>query len=260
MYRVKAKQIGSKIRNLRKKYKLSQNGLARKMNLSRSALSQIENGKRKVTAAELAKFAQFFNIDVNKLINRPKLHTYFEDSKTILRESAINYNRSIYRFNKFREILLYILNKVGAKSNIVETVIYKILYFIDFDYYERFNQKLIGATYIKKENGPAPLEFESEITNMVKDDDLEIVKSDYFVYPETKYLPHRKAKLEQLTGREIYVINSVLEKLSDKNVTEITRYVLEDLPCKIAAANEIIDYEKVFERKQPYSVRIIEKK
>ena len=50
---------------------------------------------------------------------------------------------------KFKEVLLYILEKVGAKPNVGESVINKLLYFIDFDYYERFEENLTGATYIK---------------------------------------------------------------------------------------------------------------
>ena len=39
--------------------------------------------------------------------------------------------------------------KSAAKSNVGMTVLYKLLYFIDFDYYEKFEEQLIGATYIK---------------------------------------------------------------------------------------------------------------
>ena len=45
-------------------------------------------------------------------------------------------------FQKFKEVLIYILNSVGAKPNIGETVIYKLLYFIDFDYYEKHEEQL----------------------------------------------------------------------------------------------------------------------
>jgi hypothetical protein len=43
----------------------------------------------------------------------------------------------------FKEALLYILNKVGSKPNVGETVIYKLLYFVDFDYYEKFEEQFI---------------------------------------------------------------------------------------------------------------------
>ncbi len=45
--------------------------------------------------------------------------------------------------------LLYVLNKVGCKYNVGETVLYKLLYFIDFDFYEKYEEQLIGATYVK---------------------------------------------------------------------------------------------------------------
>ena len=60
---------------------------------------------------------------------------------------------------KFKEVLLYILSKVGSKPNVGETVLYKLLYFIDFDYYEKFEEQFIGATYIKNHYGPTPIEF-----------------------------------------------------------------------------------------------------
>ena len=50
---------------------------------------------------------------------------------------------------KFRQVLLYILNKIGEKPNVDETVICNLLYFIDFDYYEKYEEHLIGATYEK---------------------------------------------------------------------------------------------------------------
>jgi len=41
---------------------------------------------------------------------------------------------------KFKEVLLYILGKVGSKPNIGQTVLYKLLYFIDFNYYEKYEE------------------------------------------------------------------------------------------------------------------------
>lgn len=74
---------------------------------------------------------------------------------------------------KFREVLLYILNKIGAKSNVGESVIYNLLYFIDFDFYEKYEEQLIGATYKKNTFGPTPIEFavlEDQIAPDVSED------------------------------------------------------------------------------------------
>ena len=69
---------------------------------------------------------------------------------------------------KFKEVLLYILNKVGAKPNIGETALYKLLYFIDFDFYEKYETQLTGAKYIKNYYGPTPIEFEKIVEGMEK--------------------------------------------------------------------------------------------
>lgn len=53
---------------------------------------------------------------------------------TIPKETEIRIDIPQKNLDKFKEVLLYILNKVGANPNIGQTVIYKLLYFIDFNY------------------------------------------------------------------------------------------------------------------------------
>ena len=102
---------------------------------------------------------------------------------------------------KFKEVLLYILNKVGAKENIGETVIYKLLYFIDFDFYEKYEEQLVGATYIKNKYGPTPVEFVKIVEKMIKDGEIEKVKSEYFKLQQTKYLPRQEAGPGKIEGK-----------------------------------------------------------
>ena len=77
------------------------------------------------------------------------------------------------------------------------------IYFIDFDYYEKFEEQFIGARYIKNRFGPTPVEFLKITEDMVSNQEIEVVKSKYFKHEQTKYLPHRTADLDLLTGREM---------------------------------------------------------
>ena len=156
---------------------------------------------------------------------------------------------------KFKEVLLYILNKVGAKENIGETVIYKLLYFIDFDFYEKYEEQLIGATYIKNKYGPTPVEFVKIVERMMADKEIEKVKSEYFNFPQTKYLPCRKPDLAKLMANEIEVIDDVLNRLSEMNGSQISAYSHSDVPWMTTADGDAIEYESVFYRMLPYSVR-----
>ncbi|MDR2420034.1 MAG: SocA family protein [Puniceicoccales bacterium] len=55
---------------------------------------------------------------------------------------------------------MYIIAKVGAKPNVGKTVLCKLLYFINFDYYELYEEQLMELVYVKDQYGPRPLHFE----------------------------------------------------------------------------------------------------
>jgi hypothetical protein len=80
----------------------------------------------------------------------------FEKEKTLPNQD-LQIRVTQKNLNKFKQVLLYILEKVGSKPNVGETVLNKLLYFIDFDYYEKFEENLMGATYIKNHHGPTPV-------------------------------------------------------------------------------------------------------
>lgn len=250
-------KIGRRIRELREKAGMSQDALAQKIQLGRPAISQIESGARKIATDELVRFSQIFHVPVDDLLNpgkEPEVRLEDEKpekaSKPGLRISVPQKN-----LQKFKEVLLYILNKVGAKENIGETVIYKLLYFIDFDFYEKYEEQLVGATYIKNKYGPTPVEFVKIVEKMIKDAEIEKVKSEYFNFPQTKYLPRLKPDLTKLQANEIEVIDDVLNRLSEMNAGQISAYSHNDVPWMTTKDGEAIEYESVFYRTPPYSVR-----
>jgi uncharacterized phage-associated protein len=156
---------------------------------------------------------------------------------------------------KFKEVLIYILNRVGGKPNIGETVIYKLLYFIDFNYYEKYEEQMIGATYLKNKFGPTPLEFRKITNQMIERGEIIEVKDKYFEYPQRKYLPLRKPDLRIMKGNEIEVIDDVLDRLSDMNARQIGDYSHNDVPWLTTEEGKTIAYEAVFYRTPAYSVR-----
>lgn len=249
-------KIGEKIKKLRTKTGISQQRLAELLGVSRPAISQIENGERKVSADELDRLTKIFNISVNSLLNKER------EPEVILEEKAkekklrpsIRINVPQNNLEKFKEVLLYILNRVGSKPNIGETVIYKLLYFIDFDFYEKYEEQLMGAAYIKNHYGPTPAEFEKIVKKMTGKEIVK-VKSSYFDFPQTKYLPLRKPDLTKLKASEIEAIDNVLNKLSDMNAKQISDYSHNDVPWLTTEDETIIEYESVFYRTAPYSVR-----
>jgi len=117
---------------------------------------------------------------------------------------------------------------------------------------------LIGATFQKNHHGPTPREFKKVVDEMKEDDLVEQVESEYFSYPQTKYLPLKQPDLEHVSGRGLQVIDHVLDQLSDMTATQISEYSHNDVPWQVTKEGENIDYEMVFYRTPDYSVRAYE--
>lgn len=61
-------ELGSKIKNIRYNYNISQEELARRLEINRNYLSRIETNKSLPTAEILAKLAVSFNISIDTLL------------------------------------------------------------------------------------------------------------------------------------------------------------------------------------------------
>lgn len=245
-----------KIKALRKKNNFSQEHMALELGMSRPTYIQIEQGERDLTIAEAKKLAAIFSISLEDfLVGKAPQYKVTIEKKITNKTSDIQIRVTKKNLEKFKQVLLYVLGKVGSKPNIGETVIHKLLYFIDFDYYEKFEENLMGATYIKNYHGPTSVELKDIVNDMQKNGEIEAVKSPYFKYEQKKYLPIKRPNLDMFSAREIEHIDNVLARLSDKNAREIENYSHEDIPWKVAEDGKPLSYESVFYRDEHYSVR-----
>jgi transcriptional regulator with XRE-family HTH domain len=249
--------LSRRVKALREKLGLSQDTLARKVGVSRSALSQIETGERRVTADELVKLSEALNTPVGVLLgieSEPEV-CLARDAKPAAAALPMRINVPQKNLAKFKEVLLYVLGRVGSRPNIGETVLYKLLYFIDFDYYERYEEQLVGATYVRNRYGPTPVEFGKVVERMERGGELERVRSTYYKYPQTKYLPRRAPDLTVLSAQEQTLIDDVLARFSSMTAAQLSDYSHGDFPWRATTPGQAIEYETVFYRVAPYSRR-----
>lgn len=244
----------------RKKHNMTQEFLASELGISRPTYVQVEQGRRDLTISEARKLADIFGVDFNNFLQGEDFPAIVEIEKDKKKPKAEKQEMRISvpqkNLEKFKEVLLYVLSKIGGKPNVGETVLYKLLYFIDFDFYEKFEEQLIGATYIKNHYGPTPIEFKVIVDDMIQKGELTKVESKYFNRSQKKYLPVRDPDLTKLKdARELRHIDEVLARLGDKNATELSEYSHEDVPWLIAKNNQPLNYEAVFYRTPKTSVR-----
>jgi len=250
-------QIGQRIAELRKLKELSQEELAERIKISRSSLAQIELANRSIDVFELQKLSEIleFSLDDFMSENFSAIQKIEEKEKESKVEQEERISVPTLKVNKFKNVLLYILEQCAGKPNIGETVLYKLLYFIDFNYYELYEEHLTGAKYRKLPFGPVPQKIDSIIKQMIDDGQLLRINSKYHNYHQTRYLPLEKADLTEFKAIEKEVIDRVIDKMSDWSAKAISSYSHNDLPWEVTDEGKYISYELAFYRELPYSVR-----
>lgn len=236
------------IKTKRKEAGFSQSAVADILGISRPTYVNLENGMSKLTDKQRVILSQFFKEDVVDKISNDLIKN-INNGDVVMREVPKE------NIKKFKEVLLYILSKVGSRPNIGQTALYKLLYFIDFDYYEKFEEQLMGATYIKNKYGPTPVSFAKIIKEMEKRGDIVEVKSKYFNHDQTKYIAVREADVSSFNGQELKHIDNELERLAHQSANQLSDLSHLDTPWKIAKEKEVLDYEYVFYRPEETSVR-----
>ena len=141
--------------------------------------------------------------------------------------------------------------------NVGQTFLYKILYFCDFDYYEKFEEQLTGAKYVKNHFGPTPhlLFFKKIIAELQKENKIEVVSTQYFNKDQTKYLPKVSADLSVINGQELRHIDEEINRFKDKSAIWFSEFSHKDVPWIIKNIGEVLEYESVFYRTPETSVR-----
>ena len=256
MKTISTNELGKRISELRKSKGYSQDELAKFLEISRPSLTQIELGKRNLTVIELKKIADNLSVSIDKLLSED---FKYEEINLTAKDGADNHELRIsipkLKIDKLKDILLYILEKCAGKPNIGETLLYKLLYFSDFNYYEIYEEHLTGAEYRKLPFGPVPQKLDSIINQMISSKMIKRFKTEYHGYPQTRYIPLTKANLKNLKASEKDILDKVIEQYSDWSATAISDYSHKDMPWLASKDGEMIDYELVFYREHPYSVR-----
>lgn len=248
-------QIGQRITELRKLKGLSQEELAQRVKISRSSLTQIELGNRGVDILELQQLSLVLEFSLDDFMSENFSVSSITENKEENKKEKERISVPTLQVKKFKNVLLYILERCAGKPNVGETVLYKLLYFSDFNYYELYEEHLTGAKYRKLPFGPVPQKLDTIIGQMIDNGQLQRIKTEYHGYPQTRYLPLEKADLTQLKASEKETIDRVIEQMSDWSASAISNYSHKDMPWLASKEGEVMNYELAFYRDAPFSVR-----
>jgi len=256
-------ETGILLHRLRTDAGLTQEFVAKKMGVSRPKYAALETGKAELSLSEIKGLSELYEISPTEIVEgrlaapddaasgldiclaRPAGQTVVPRGAEPQLDPA-----------KLENVLLYILSTIGSRPNVGETVLYKLLYFIDFDYYEKNGRSITGLSYVKNHYGPTPAqEFARVVERMKEAEELEVVETPYFSHLQKKYLPTKCADLEGLSADEIKHIDAELDRLADKSAAELSELSHKDMPWIAAKPGKRIDYQLAWYRTDETSVR-----
>jgi len=209
--------IHQKIKELREMHGLSQEELGNAIGVSRVAISQVELGERSIKVDELKIFADVFGVDVNELLGTTPRS----------KEKKLSKKDKHY---KIKQLILYLSSKLMSKQNFWETLLNKLLYFLDFDYYEWTWSLITDEEYVKLPYGPVPKEMTKIIEQMQQDSQIKILSREYFGKKQKTIVPLIDADM------------GFLDAIDDKNHQTTDNYTpYPELPHPKKLIKEIIE-------------------
>ncbi|MBQ9161313.1 MAG: SocA family protein [Methanobrevibacter sp.] len=156
---------------------------------------------------------------------------------------------------KFKKVLHYLIFKCGKQDNVGKTVLFKLLYFSDFNFFELYETSLTNESYRKLPRGPAPIHFDLALKELINDGKIS-VKTKILSLGRVKYI---YTSLEDpsidFDEKELNVIDEVINDLGHMNASQISEYSHGDMPWKATEDKQIIDYGFVFYRDPPFEKR-----
>lgn len=220
--------FGQNLEFLRKQQKLSQDDVSQALDMTRPAYKQLETDERTPTNSELIAISELFGRRVEALIgSEPLTDQSVADGDTT----------GIDKF-KYKNLILYLAQRIGARPNVGETVFYKMIYFVE----TLARSKGISMTnekFYKMQYGPVPASFQAITREMIDNNELDRVQGRYFTYMQTKYLP--RVIPTGLTIEDQAIIDKIIDTLGDKTATELSDLSHQDEPWKQAENDAFVD-------------------
>ena len=149
---------------------------------------------------------------------------------------------------KYKEVVLYLAQKLGGEIR-GKKKLAKLLYFVDFDFFEKFEKSLTGDVYKAINMGPFPITMEKVLIDMVNEKRITIkLEKERADFNPTEIYKAKEKMAGSFSKEEQQILDRVILKYG-----HLTGKQLEDLshaeaPYIGTAPNQEIAYELAFYR------------
>lgn len=218
-------KIIDNIRDIRLAKNLTQEQMAKSLELNRATYMNIEAKKRKLNLDELGLICKKLGVSITELT---------ASSKDEIEQSD----------EKLKQVYYYILFKHFSTSGVPKTKLAKLLYLSDFTNYYETGNSITGSRYFRLDYGPVAEKF-FILTDKLFDDGKINIRILDFAQMISISSSNTEFNPSILTDGEKAVIDKICDYWKEKRTSEIVNFTHSQKPWKDRIDGEYIPYESI---------------
>lgn len=239
------------IKDLRKKYKLTQGELSKIFGWGAVTLTRYENGalqnkandnflrllespksfydyiKNKPDFPEKEKYLDLINLSMSRTFIEEALPDFCDEFTGFLEPSA----------DKIKNVILFL-----CKDGTLITKLNKLLYYVDNKYFKEFMIGITGLRYQHYDMGPVPENYNDILNSLVKTKALELKEVPTGEHVGIEYTNLDEPDMSLFNEDEIKILNEIKEKFKHSSSGWISNKSHEETGYKKTQRNEFISY------------------
>jgi len=149
---------------------------------------------------------------------------------------------------KYKNAILFFAGKI-KNGTLGKLKMMKLLYFMDFDFFEKYGKSITGDEYLRFENGPVPRLAEKLLKKM---DGVEIKISKRKIcdgYRDQQHIePLRSPDIGVFSREELMMMEDVADKWEKFSGNEMKSASHGEAPWIATGPDEVIDYNLAYYR------------
>lgn len=149
---------------------------------------------------------------------------------------------------KYKNVVLFFANKI-KNGTLGKLKIMKLLYFLDFDFFEKYGKSVTGDEYLRFDNGPVPRMAEKFLKEMNGTDvKISTRKIADGLRDQQHIEPLRLYEMSLFSREELMMMEEVADKWEKFSGAEMKNASHGEAPWIATKANDVIDYNLAYYR------------
>ncbi len=151
--------------------------------------------------------------------------------------------------DKYKTVILYFANKIRNET-LGKTKLMKLLYYLDFDFFELHGKSVTNDSYVRMPLGPVPENAEAILNEMIKEGSVKVqkCKMPQGLNDKELIIPCKAKTLEHLTKEEIEMIEEIADKWEKFSGRDMKNASHGEAPWIATKPGCIIDYNLAYYR------------